>query len=64
MDGILFKFAKDVPLPGLVPTMFMYGGEEPNDEAAGRAAGHERKCVQQILVRSGVLFYHARARCV
>eukprot|EP01125_Pyxidicula_operculata_P017771 TRINITY_DN626_c0_g1_i2.p1 TRINITY_DN626_c0_g1~~TRINITY_DN626_c0_g1_i2.p1 ORF type:complete len:1906 (-),score=451.08 TRINITY_DN626_c0_g1_i2:60-5777(-) len=39
-QGILFKFALDVPLND---TVWMYGGNKPNNEKAMKAAAHERK---------------------
>ena len=48
--GILFKFANDVELPS---GSWMYGGGAPAEEAAHKAAGHERKALYAI-IRAGV----------
>jgi hypothetical protein len=39
-NGILFKFALDVPLKG---GTYIYGGAEKNDEKAMKSACNERK---------------------
>lgn len=44
--GILFKFATDVQLPS---GEWLYGGKTRNDEAAHKAAGHERKSLNEVL---------------
>lgn len=46
VGGLLFKFAKDVRL---ATGEYLYGGSAPNDEAAHKAAGHERKSLLEVL---------------
>jgi hypothetical protein len=47
--NIVFKFAQDVLLPG---GEYLYGGSEPDEEAAHKAAGHERKGINCIIQRA------------
>jgi Clustered mitochondria/Translation initiation factor eIF3 subunit 135 len=47
--GILFKFSSDVEL---APGNWMYGGKQRDDEAAHKAAGHERKGIEVLMKRS------------
>lgn len=46
IGGILFKFSLDVEL---FPGAWMYGGTKRDDEAAHKAAGHERKGIETLL---------------
>ena len=45
-NGILFKFANDVEMDG---GLYLYGGDQRNDEAAHKAAGHERKALGEVM---------------
>ena len=43
VGGILFKFSSDVAISS---TQFLYGGAKRDDDAAHKAAGHERKGIE------------------
>jgi hypothetical protein len=62
VDGILFKFAQDFSLAGVQPQLFMYGGPCEDHNAAGKAAGHERKSLQQV--RSSLPSFPSSSLCL